>query len=145
MFSPDNSRILSVSRDRRWTIFERNTDTNEFHLAATTDKKTGIHARIIWCCAWSHDSKYFVTGSRDGKAVLWWKNTGKEKSSVLGQYESAGEPLEIKGESITAIAFAPIFIDNCYLICLGLETGHMLFYKWSLEKNWQKCIHLDQR
>lgn len=86
-----------------------------------------------------------MTGSRDGKAVLWWKNTGKEKSSVLGQYESAGEPLEIKGESITAIAFAPIFIDNCYLICLGLETGHMLFYKWSLEKNWQKCIHLDQR
>jgi elongator complex protein 2 len=70
-FSPNNQYLLSVSRDRRWSLFENqrsgDNDPNNFVMVATTDKKNGIHGRIIWCCAWSHDSKYFVTGSRDGK------------------------------------------------------------------------------
>lgn len=145
LFSPDNSKILSVSRDRRWSLFEKNQANNEFFLAATTDKKTGIHARIIWCCAWSHDSKYFATTSRDGKVVVWWKNVGKEVVNSLGLYAAAGEHLELKGESITAVAFAPNLLDNKYLLCLGLDTGIVMFYSWSPESKWEKILELDQR
>lgn len=34
---------------------------------AYTDKKSSLHTRIIWTCAWSHDDHYFITVSRDKK------------------------------------------------------------------------------
>lgn len=145
LFSPDNTKLLSVSRDRRWSIFEKNRENNEFFLAATTDKTTGIHARIIWCCAWTHDSKYFATASRDGKLVVWWKNKAREVVNSLGPYEAVGQHLELKGESITAVAFAPNLIDNKYLLCLGLDTGVVIFYSWKPESKWEKALELDQR
>ena len=37
---------------------------------AFTDKKSSIHTRIIWACAWSHDDRYFVTVSRDKKVSV---------------------------------------------------------------------------
>lgn len=39
-------------------------------MIATTDKSNGLHTRIIWCCAWTHDSVAFGTGSRDGKVTI---------------------------------------------------------------------------
>ena len=42
-----------------------------FSKLASVDKKTCIHARIIWSCCWSHDDRYFATASRD-KKVLWF-------------------------------------------------------------------------
>lgn len=40
-----------------------------FSLLAHTGKATAVHARIIWSCDWSPDSKYFVTSSRDKKVI----------------------------------------------------------------------------
>lgn len=40
-----------------------------FCLHAHTGKATAVHARIIWSCDWSPDSKYFVTSSRDKKVI----------------------------------------------------------------------------
>ena len=33
------------------------------------DKKSKTHTRIIWTCSWSHDDRYFATGSRDKKVI----------------------------------------------------------------------------
>lgn len=145
-FSPDDQKILSVSRDRRFAVFERVPGSNEFQLGGTSDKKTGKHGRIIWCCDWSHDSKYFVTCSRDGKAIIWTKNENKQDvSTSLKNYEAKEPILDMKDQAITAIAFAPIFVDDSYLLCLGFESGEMKIYKWNETKNWELCHEISTR
>ena len=78
-FSPDSQHLLSVSRDRRWTLYRRQQGADSFDMVASTDKTNGVHTRIIWCCAWTPDSKAFGTGSRDGKVDIrekeWFKTT----------------------------------------------------------------------
>lgn len=64
-FSPNDKFLLTVSRDRKWSLFEEVNGT--FGLRGASNPKGGIHARIIWCCDWTRDGKYFVTGSRDKK------------------------------------------------------------------------------
>lgn len=142
-FSPNSKNLLSVSRDRRWSIFTLKPETNFFELAATTNKSNGIHSRIIWCCAFSHDSKYFATGSRDGKLVLWHKNNEIDPKPLIGQYEAAPNFLELKGESITAVAFAPELINKEYFLAIGLESGLIQLYKWY--NDWSLITVLDKR
>lgn len=142
-FSPDSRHLLSVSRDRRWSLFKRK-EEDLFELVATTDKNTGIHSRIIWTCSWSHDSKYFATGSRDGKVVVWTINKDKQRTNILGQCEAASDPLELKSESVTAVAFATGLLAKFYLIAVGLESGVIHLYKWSPEE-WKKVLVLYQR
>ncbi|KAK9889847.1 hypothetical protein WA026_007210 [Henosepilachna vigintioctopunctata] len=142
-FSPDSQRILTVSRDRRWTIFEKNIQ-NQFILSGTTNKATGVHARVIWCCCWTHDSKFFSTGSRDGKLAVWTKNSDKPVESVLGQYEPASTHLSLPKDSITAVASAPCFISGQYLFAVGLECGIISFYKWSRTDLWQRVLEFDR-
>lgn len=138
-FSPDNKLLLSVSRDRRWTLFEKG-EGGLFSELATTDKKNGIHSRIIWTCDWSHDSKYFVTGSRDGKLVSWTKSDSNNTNSSLGQYISS-DVLELKNESITAVSFDhKLFKTDYYLVGLGLESGSIHLY--SFNKEWVKLLSI---
>ena len=96
-FDHGGQRLLSVSRDRCWSVFKRKRESDEgeskvvsvflkvrtirycyyrypflsgplFQLAARSDKSRQ-HARIIWSCAWSGDDKYFATASRDKKVL----------------------------------------------------------------------------
>ena len=30
-------------------------------MVARTDKKTAVHTRLIWACAWAPDGKHFIT------------------------------------------------------------------------------------
>ncbi|EFA10370.2 putative elongator complex protein 2-like Protein [Tribolium castaneum] len=141
-FSPDSQHLLSVSRDRRWSLFSKNPNAT-FELVATTDKRTSIHTRIIWCCGWTHDSRYFATGSRDGKVAVWTKNANKQETGVLGQYEAASVHLELKNESVTAVAFAPDCVFGSYLIAVGLEVGVIHCLKWSTSA-WERILFLDK-
>lgn len=148
-FSPNNQYLLSVSRDRRWSLFENKTSSNEidklcnFELCATTDKKNGIHSRIIWTCDWSHDSKYFCTGSRDGKVVIW-NRTDVDSNTSLGFY-SALNILELnKTDSITALALSKNHFreDNSYLVAVGLEHG--IIHLYSFLDKWTHLFTIDK-
>ncbi|CAG9826810.1 unnamed protein product [Diabrotica balteata] len=142
-FSPDSQHILSVSRDRRWSLFTKNKD-NEFQLAGTTDKSTSVHSRIIWTCCWTHDSKYFATGSRDGKIAVWSINKSEEITNSLGKCGLASEPYALKNESITALAFAPDLISGMYLLAVGLDNGNMELLKWCPD-SWEKITSFSER
>lgn len=130
-FSSDGKRLISVSRDRRWTMFE-NKATNEslinFTCVASTGKTNGVHERIIWCCDWSHDDNFFATGSRDGKVVVWMKANEASEDS-LHDYKSAAT-LELGSSSITALSFSKQFIGNEHILAVGLDCGLIHLYKF---------------
>lgn len=131
-FSSDGNRLLSVSRDRRWTMFENKpTDSIavNFSVAASTGKTNGIHERIIWCCDWSHDDKYFATGSREGKVVVWTRTTEASEDS-LRDYKLA-TTLELASSSITALSFAKQSFNGDYILAIGLDSGLIQISKFN--------------
>ena len=106
-FSPNDKYLLTVSRDRTLCVW----DMSNYSLLFKTDKKSSIHARIIWACDWSADSKYFVTVGRDKKCVIW---SLEDKKSICQ------EPL-ILPNSATAVAIQPESITNKLNIVIGKQ------------------------
>ncbi|CAH1104108.1 unnamed protein product [Psylliodes chrysocephalus] len=141
-FSPDNKHLLSVSRDRRWSLFTKQDD--QFQLEATTDKNTAVHSRIIWSCSWSHDSTYFATGSRDGKIAVWSLNKNEERSGPIGKCGLASDPFVFKNESITALAFAPALVSDKYLLAAGLDNGRIELFNWTLQE-WHRISIFSEK
>uniref|UniRef100_A0A672SDU5 Elongator complex protein 2 n=1 Tax=Sinocyclocheilus grahami TaxID=75366 RepID=A0A672SDU5_SINGR len=145
-FSPNGRLLLTVSRDRTWSLWRRgnpDSDTeSSFSLYANTSKDTAVHARIIWSCDWSSDSKYFVTSSRDKKVVRVGECEGESVtpcSSVLDV-----------GDSATAVSICPYLCsDQSYLLAVGLENGKIVLYKWrpsedlSSGADWSRCGETD--
>ncbi|KAJ8403143.1 hypothetical protein AAFF_G00360590 [Aldrovandia affinis] len=155
-FSPDSRFLLAVSRDRTWSLWRQHhlapTDSEPaFSLHAHTTKSTSVHARIIWSCDWSPDSKYFVTSSRDKKVIVWGDCSSTE--GVEENSPSAIEPcssvLDV-GDSATSVSLCPVLCpDHSYLLAVGLENGKILLYKWRVHTNpssgedWAKCGEMD--
>uniref|UniRef100_A0A1A9WBK9 Elongator complex protein 2 n=1 Tax=Glossina brevipalpis TaxID=37001 RepID=A0A1A9WBK9_9MUSC len=139
-FSPNGKFLLSVSRDRRWSLFERQSVEGEtssilYALIACTEKSNGIHTRIIWSCDWSHDNQYFITTSREGKAVVWTNSTNEIEKSLLNGWQSQNT-LELTTESITAVCFADhLQANGSYLVALGCESGIIYIYQYK-DSNW---------
>ncbi|TKX22058.1 putative elongator complex protein-1 [Elsinoe australis] len=70
-FSPDNSKLLSVGRDRQWMLYERESDDSTvFKLSASNPKG---HSRMILDCSWapSTDGDIFATAGRDKNVKIW--------------------------------------------------------------------------
>lgn len=137
-FSPNDKYLLSVSRDRRWSLF--NFDDGKYDLVAASLKKDSLHGRIIWCCAWTHDSKYFATGSRDGKIGIWSENVHLNKPFLpVTSFEA--------NISVTALAFAPITLSlDEYILAIGFENGEIEIKKILLRENetvWQSLTKYD--
>ncbi len=83
-------------------------------LSAKTDKATAVHQRLIWSCAWSHDSLYFATASRDKKVAIWRR---RREASSPSEMLACQKPYQEK-ESVTAVALAPFLTSNSGL-CQG--------------------------
>jgi elongator complex protein 2 len=136
-FSNSGDRLLAVSRDRTWSVWcLTKTDENRFVLEQHADKKVAVHSRIIWTCSWSPDDKYFATGSRDKKAIVW----GDGGDSVK-HWSPASSVLEAK-DAVTAIDFCPQLLDlanGVYMLAIGLESGQVSIYSWQCGNSDQTC------
>uniref|UniRef100_A0A914VYB1 Elongator complex protein 2 n=1 Tax=Plectus sambesii TaxID=2011161 RepID=A0A914VYB1_9BILA len=139
-FSPDDSVLLSVSRDRTWALYMQGCDDNlKWTKVAQSDKRTGIHTRIIWSCAWSPDSRYFATASRDKKLIFW--RTDRQNATVT--VTAIGAPY-VGAESITAVDFAPSMVDSNYIVACGLENGRIEVISWNESLGARVLVQLDQ-
>ncbi|GFU60893.1 elongator complex protein 2 [Nephila pilipes] len=138
-FSPDDQYLLSVSRDRMWALYKYSPDESSLYKKiANLDKKSGVHARIIWSCSWSFDSLHFVTSSRDKKVAVW----GKSKENP-DDFPLCSKPLEVE-DSATAVSFAPGLVKNKYLIAIGLENGSIILSSFFSDEGWEILLKFDQ-
>ncbi|EFN82385.1 Probable elongator complex protein 2 [Harpegnathos saltator] len=121
-FSPNDKYLLSVSRDRKWSLFKEH--DGSYLLIVTSLKHNSPHSRIIWCCAWTGDSNYFATGSRDGKVGIWSVTTEENNVSVVQE-----ATLDTQNQSVTAVCFAPYCItQGSYILAVGYEAGNIEIY-----------------
>lgn len=105
-FSPDDSMVLTVSRDRGWRLFAR--DGDKWNPLASEER---AHARMVLDCAWAGSA--FVTASRD-KSVKLWRREG-EAWTCAATHKLA--------EAATAVAVTP-HADG-YLLAVGTERGNV--------------------
>lgn len=144
-FSPDGLKLVSVSRDRNWAVHEK-VQTEEGKFTLKTVAKGSGGSRILWSCHWTPDSRYFLTGSRDKRVIVWEPTVIDDVSS----YRISGQPLEC-ADSVTAVACSPNVLSNgFYLVAIGLDGGQILFYTWNplpsdSAPQWNILTSLNQR
>ncbi|VBB27871.1 unnamed protein product [Acanthocheilonema viteae] len=126
-FSNSDSFLLSVSRDRTFAIWICSSqDPFDWKLLLMSEHKySKVHSRIIWCCAWTPDDKYFVTGARDKKFCLWYFD---------------GNDIQLVAErmhlhAVTAVDFVPELWNKHYILAIGFENGEIEIEKWNLDQN----------
>eukprot|EP00794_Sanderia_malayensis_P003668 gene3668-4185_t len=145
-FSHSGDWLLSVSRDRTWALYNKvsaddGCSSSPYVLTQKTDKKTGVHSRIIWSCCWTPDDKYFATASRDKQVIIWCQSS----SSSEKQWGPAGKSLDV-GESCTAISCLPSVLESQrYVFAVGLESGNLELHSWNpIDANWDVLLKLDK-
>ncbi|XP_009873352.1 PREDICTED: elongator complex protein 2, partial [Apaloderma vittatum] len=153
-FSPNDKFLLAVSRDRNWSLWRKQDSLESgpvFSCCAYTDKNTAVHSRIIWSCDWTPDSKYFITGSRDKKVIIWGhcdlSLTSEE--NMLDSVKPCSTVLDA-GDSVTAVSVSRVLApDGRYIVAVGLESGKIILYTWKQSgqepavADWTTCVELD--
>nr|XP_005889282.1 PREDICTED: elongator complex protein 2 isoform X3 [Bos mutus] len=153
-FSPDDKFLLAVSRDRTWSLWKRQ-DTIPpeldpvFSLFAFTNKVTAVHSRIIWSCDWSPDGKYFFTGSRDRKVVVWGECDSSD-DAVEHSIGPCSSVLDVGG-AVTAVSVCPVLnLSQRHVVAVGLECGKICLYSWEKTdqvpeiNDWIRCVETSQ-
>lgn len=111
--------LLSVSRDRKFSLWERKELSDKFSLVKLQEK---AHSRIIWDCAWVNYAGIvsFVTCSRDKEVKLW----KMEDSDVVCKSS-------IKFEKSAVTAIDSIRVDNKgnFKLVIGLDSGELYLYQ----------------
>uniref|UniRef100_A0A2I2Y2B6 Elongator complex protein 2 n=1 Tax=Gorilla gorilla gorilla TaxID=9595 RepID=A0A2I2Y2B6_GORGO len=153
-FSPNDKFLLAVSRDRTWSLWKKqDTISPEFEpvfsLFAFTNKITSVHSRIIWSCDWSPDSKYFFTGSRDKKVVVWGECDSTD-DCIEHNIGPCSSVLDVGG-AVTAVSVCPVLHPSQrYVVAVGLECGKICLYTWKKTdqvpeiNDWTHCVETSQ-
>jgi elongator complex protein 2 len=111
-WSPDSRYLLSVGRDRIWSISERKgTD-----FTVSTSKG---HTRMILGCSWASidAGRIFATAGRDKTVKLW------QQDSDQGFQSKATIQLD---HPVTAVAFLPMVVGDKLWLAAGLESGEIV-------------------
>ncbi|CAF2054624.1 BnaCnng34390D [Brassica napus] len=122
-FSYDDTLLLSVSRDRHFSVFsiQRTDDGDVSHKLMA---KVEAHKRIIWACSWNPYGHQFATSSRDKTVKIWSIEKDAHVKQVLA--------LPQFGSSVTAVAWTGLDQkEKSGCIAVGMESG--LIELWNIK------------
>ncbi|EJS43568.1 elp2p [Saccharomyces arboricola H-6] len=122
-FSKDGKFLLSVCRDRKWALWERNMENDTFELKYKNEKP---HTRIIWDADWAplEFGHVFVTASRDKTVKVWRHQKEPTDDYVMEASVKHDKP-------VTAVSVHDSMVENEILISVGLENGRIYLYSYS--------------
>ncbi|PXF48194.1 Elongator complex protein 2 [Gracilariopsis chorda] len=127
-FTADGNHLLSVSRDRSISVFERINATERFDYRTKWHKK-GAHTRQLYCCTWISDNEIVATGGRDKNLRLFCSTniSGKTMGDEImkHKFESAVTTLDsLRLDKKNRTCFLAVGLDNGYvrLACVGWNT-----------------------
>ncbi|KAF9419312.1 Elongator subunit elp2 [Podila epigama] len=126
LFSHNDQFLLSISRDRLWSLFEKVDDPNAadpFKLIASNK----AHARILWDCSWSADDSMFATGSRDKTIKIWAKKDAADSASW-----TSIATIKLP-EAVTAVEFSPLVSNTRHILAAGLEDGRIFLFESNVD------------
>ncbi|KAL8787982.1 MAG: hypothetical protein Q9195_007526 [Heterodermia aff. obscurata] len=117
-FSEDDKYLLSVGRDRKWSLFERDaSDPEKFSLACSNAKG---HTRMILSASWAPgDARVFATAGRD-KVVKIWRVLENGQGLEPKCLTTMTYPV-----AVTAVDFAPRMVRDGLVIAVGTEDGEV--------------------
>ncbi|KAL0408903.1 UNVERIFIED_CONTAM: Elongator complex protein 2 [Sesamum radiatum] len=122
-FSHDNSFLLSVSRDRHFSIFAIKQTGGADEICHQLVIRQEAHKRIIWTCSWNPFGHEFATGSRDKTVKIWELENRSSVKLVM--------TLPMFKSSVTALSWLGVDRQkNHGLLAVGMESG--LIELWSL-------------
>ncbi|KAK6510722.1 hypothetical protein TWF506_009825 [Arthrobotrys conoides] len=145
-FSRDDTYMLSVGRDRQWTVFERVTEELEEFGAPykVMQVMPKAQTRVIFDGKWVplEAGRAFVTAARD-KTIKLWESQGKAWGCI--------ETVKFE-EPITAIDILDWVVDldegRFVVLAVGLESGAWSVYKAKVKEGggiegWVQWIEVD--
>ncbi|KAK6349832.1 hypothetical protein TWF696_006098 [Orbilia brochopaga] len=149
-FSADDKYMLSVGRDRQWTVFERDTAVTSADDDLTTpytvhQAMPKAQTRVIFDGKWVpvQVGRVFVTAARDKTVKVWTlQPDGKEWTCT--------ETVKFE-EPITAIDIldCPVTVggERFVLLALGLESGMWSVYRAAVQDGgigtWERYLQLE--
>jgi len=129
-FSHNDQWLLSVSRDRTWRLWEKDTESYRFVASSKS------HSRIIWDCCWGVDDAFFATASRD-KTVKVWHVGSASQCNVAATLKF--------DEAVTAITAGHVSNPMRHVLAVGLENGQIFIYTAQAPdvQNWASSLSLS--
>jgi elongator complex protein 2 len=133
-FSPDDQYLLSVGRDRQWSVFKRaSKESSEYTVAFSNPKG---HSRMILDGSWAPTAagRIFATAGRDKSVKVWALADGKIECQ-----QTISAPLPA-----TAVAFLHQVVAGALWIAHGLEDGTVVVSEIELEHfHVQRTMQID--
>ncbi|KAF8859623.1 WD40 repeat-like protein [Acephala macrosclerotiorum] len=128
-FSPDDNYLLSVGRDRQWSVFTR--DASDPNTYKQTSSNAKGHSRMILDAAWAPTpERVFATAGRDKEVKIWGMDDGGVTFGVKNS---------IKEEHpVTAIDFTTtVTVNGKVYLAVGTEVGRVRVYTLEVKDNFE--------
>ena len=112
-FSSDDAYLLSVGRDRQWTVFNK----RDGSLFASNPKG---HSRMILGASWAPQTTAFATAGRDKLVKIW---------QLVGGTFAFKSTLSLE-TAVTAISFSPFLATgSSFILATGQDNGNISIHR----------------